>query len=162
MRCNLCMVQIRPNCQQWPTSPERGPERKHQLQSLTPQSVTRLTQEPEVPGGHIMFFLRRAVISYWRKYVHSVLVNSLGGLSHVVRLTASRHDHGCFIVDVKQQHNNKNAELDYFCNLLYLFFRENTLLPRPKTISARLLWWGATKYVIQNIYSSLSDTYILL
>ena len=34
---------------------------------------------------------RRAVISYWRKYVHEVLVNRLGGLSlprkSVVRLT---------------------------------------------------------------------------
>ena len=36
-------------------------------------------------------FLRRAVVSYWRKYVHKVLVNRLGGLSlprkSVVRLT---------------------------------------------------------------------------
>ena len=36
-------------------------------------------------------FLRRAVVSYWRKYVHEVLVNRLGGLSlprkSVVRLT---------------------------------------------------------------------------
>ena len=34
---------------------------------------------------------RRAVVSYWRKYVHGVLVNRLGGLSlprkSVVRLT---------------------------------------------------------------------------
>ena len=36
-------------------------------------------------------FSRRAVVSYWRKYVHEVLVNCLGGLSlprkRVVRLT---------------------------------------------------------------------------
>ena len=36
-------------------------------------------------------FLRRAAVSYWRKYVHEVLVNCLGGLSlprkSVVRLT---------------------------------------------------------------------------
>ena len=36
-------------------------------------------------------FSRRAVVSYWRKYVHEVLVNGLGGLSlprkSVVRLT---------------------------------------------------------------------------
>ena len=35
--------------------------------------------------------LARAVVSYWRKYVHEVLVNRLGGLSlprkSVVRLT---------------------------------------------------------------------------
>ena len=38
-------------------------------------------------------FSRRAVISYWRKYVHKVLVNRLGGLSlprkSVIRLTDS-------------------------------------------------------------------------
>ena len=36
-------------------------------------------------------FSRRAVVSYWRKFVHEVLVNRLGGLSlprkSVVRLT---------------------------------------------------------------------------
>ena len=36
-------------------------------------------------------FSRRAVVSYWRKHVHEVLVNRLGGLSlprkSVVRLT---------------------------------------------------------------------------
>ena len=36
-------------------------------------------------------FSRRAVVSYWRKYVHEVLVNRFGGLSlprkSVVRLT---------------------------------------------------------------------------
>ena len=39
-------------------------------------------------------FSRRAVVSYWRKYVHEVLVNRLGGLSlprkSVVRLTDRR------------------------------------------------------------------------
>ena len=37
------------------------------------------------------FYSRRAVVSYWRKYVHEVLVNRLGGLNllrkSVVRLT---------------------------------------------------------------------------
>ena len=40
---------------------------------------------------HPSAFSRRAVVSYWRKYVHEVLVNPLGGLSlprkSVVRLT---------------------------------------------------------------------------
>ena len=40
-------------------------------------------------------FSRRAVVSYWRKYVHEVLVNRLGGLSlprkSVARLTARPH-----------------------------------------------------------------------
>ena len=39
----------------------------------------------------LLLFSRRAVVSYWRKYVHEVLVNRLGGLSlpgkSVVRLT---------------------------------------------------------------------------
>ena len=59
----------------------------------------RLTQEPEVPGsipGPATFVSlsadsRRVVVSCWRKYVHLVLVNRLGGLSlprkSVVRLT---------------------------------------------------------------------------
>ena len=53
------------------------------------QPVVRLTEEPEVPGsipGPATYFLspstdsRRAVFSYWEKYVHEVLVNRLGGL----------------------------------------------------------------------------------
>ena len=48
-----------------------------------------------IPGLHTFVspsaFSRRAVVSYWRKYVHEVLVNRLGGLSlprkSVVRLT---------------------------------------------------------------------------
>ena len=52
------------------------------------QSVARLTQEPEVPGsipGPATYFLSpsavsgRAVVSYWRKYVHELLVNRFGG-----------------------------------------------------------------------------------
>ena len=64
------------------------------------QSVVCLTQEPEVlgsiPGSAIHFVSPSAdssktVVSYWQKYVHEVLVKSLGGLSlprkSVVRLT---------------------------------------------------------------------------
>ena len=50
---------------------------------------------PPPPSYESTFFFtafsRRAVVSYWRKYVHEVLVNRLGGLSlprkSVVRLT---------------------------------------------------------------------------
>ena len=55
-------------------------------------------------------FSRRAVVSYWRKYVHEVLVDRLGGLSlprkSVVRLT-DRPDMtlDVYRVDVKQQCN---------------------------------------------------------
>ena len=64
------------------------------------QSVAHLTQEREVPVQYPVqphTFVsasagsRRAVVSYWRKYVHKVLVKCLGGLSlsrkSVVRLT---------------------------------------------------------------------------
>ena len=53
------------------------------------QSVGLLTCKSGVPGsipGLATYvspsaFSRRAVVSYWRKYVHEVLVNRLGGLS---------------------------------------------------------------------------------
>ena len=64
------------------------------------QSVGLLTRKSgvlsSIPGLATHFrspsaFSRRAVVSYWRKYVHEVLVNRLGGLSlprkSVVRLT---------------------------------------------------------------------------
>ena len=64
------------------------------------QSIARLTQEPKVlafiPGPAHTFVSpsadsRRTVVSYWRKYVHEVLVNRSGGLSmprkSVVKLT---------------------------------------------------------------------------
>ena len=56
-------------------------------------------------------FSRRAVVSYWRKYVHEVLVNRLGGLSlprkSVVRLTDRPDMTFDFTVDVKQQYNQQ-------------------------------------------------------
>ena len=62
------------------------------------QSVGHLTSKSGVLGSiwpHTFVspsaFSRRAVVSYWRKYVHEVLVNRFGGLSlprkSVVRLT---------------------------------------------------------------------------
>ena len=64
------------------------------------QSVGHLTRKSgdlgSIPGLAKYFrfsfrFSRGAVVSYWRKYVHEVLVNRLGGLSlprkSVVRLT---------------------------------------------------------------------------
>ena len=64
------------------------------------QSVGRLTRKSgvlgSIPSLHILSFLlplsqERVVVSYWRKYVHEELVNSLGDLSllskSVARLT---------------------------------------------------------------------------
>ena len=76
--------------------------------SLPKKSVVRFTDHPDMTIAvypdvkqHNIYiiltfvspsaFSRRAVVSYWRKYVHEVLVNRLGGLSlprkSVVRLT---------------------------------------------------------------------------
>ena len=60
------------------------------------QSVVCLTQEPEVRVQPHTFVSpsadsRRALVRYWQKYVHEVLVNRLGGLilpkNSVVMLT---------------------------------------------------------------------------
>ena len=76
-------------------------------------------------------FSRRAVVSYWRKYVHEVLVNRLGGLSlprkSVVRLT----DRPDMTLDVyrgrkKQCHNNNN-------NCISKLFHDLTRLPPLQT-----------------------------
>ena len=62
-------------------------------------------------------FSRRAVVSYWRKYVHEVLVNRLGGLSlprkSVVRLT----DRPEMTLDVycgRKTTNNNNKAFVYW------------------------------------------------
>ena len=64
------------------------------------QSVARLTHEPEIPGSipspttHTFISSsadsRRAVVSYWQKYVHEVLVNRLGGLRKVGKTLRNR------------------------------------------------------------------------
>ena len=70
----------------------------YRLPSCVAQSVGHLTCKSgvlgSIPGLATYFrfsFSRRAVVSYWQKYVHEVLVNCLGGLSlprkSVVRLT---------------------------------------------------------------------------
>ena len=68
------------------------------MASRLAQSVGHLTRKSgvlgSIPGLATYFrstFSRRAVVSYWGKYVHKVLVNRLGGISlprkSVVRLT---------------------------------------------------------------------------
>ena len=60
--------------------------------SLPRKSVVRLTDRPDMTVDvyrgrkttkqqQPSAVSRRAVVSYWRKYVHEVLVNCLGGLS---------------------------------------------------------------------------------
>ena len=45
-------------------------------------------------------FSRRAVVSYWRKYVHEVLVNRLGGLSLPRKSVARLADRPDMTLDV--------------------------------------------------------------
>ena len=92
----------------------------HFLPGHVAQSVGHLTRKSEVPWVRYPVWLhtfvspsadlRGAVVSYWRKYVHEILVNRLGGLSlprkSVVRVT-DRPDMTLDVtVDVKQQYNN--------------------------------------------------------
>ena len=90
------------------------------------QSVGHLTRKSgvlgSIPGLATYFrfsfcFSRRAVVSYWRKYVHEVLVNRLGGLSlprkSVVRLT-DRPDMTLDVyrerkTTIQQQHSFRNC-----------------------------------------------------
>ena len=73
---------------------------RHKPQGSVAQSVGHMTRTSEVLGSIPVWphtFVspsadsRGAVVSYWPKYVHEVLVNRLGGLSlprkSVVRLT---------------------------------------------------------------------------
>ena len=73
------------------------------LYSDSPTLLPLMMPRPPAPSAWVRYpvwqhtfvfpsaFSRRAVVSYWRKYVHEVLVNRLGGLSlprkRVVRLT---------------------------------------------------------------------------
>ena len=63
---------------------------------------------------------REAVVSYWRKYVHEVLVNRLGGLSlprkSVVRLTDCPDmtlDVYCGRITTKQQQLEKKVQVSH-------------------------------------------------
>ena len=91
------------------------------------QSVAHLTQEPEFLGlipsqatsiSHSADS-RRAVVSYWQKYVHLVLVNLLRGLSlhgkSMVRLT----DHPNMTIAVYHGHKNNSTTIVYVCSTTY-------------------------------------------
>ena len=64
------------------------PQKQHHFPSSNVQNYPCPWQHTFVSPSA---FSRRAVVSYWRKYVHEVLVNRLGGLSlprkSMVRLT---------------------------------------------------------------------------
>ena len=85
------------------------------------QSVGHLTRKSGVLDSIPNFVspsadLRRAVVSYWRKYVHEVLVNRLGGLSLPRKSVVRLNDRPDMTLDVyrgrkttmqqPQQHNH--------------------------------------------------------
>ena len=76
-------------------------------------------------------FSRRAVVSYWRKYVHEVLVNRLGGLSlprkSVVRLT----DRPDMTLDV---YRGRKTTMQQCNGLLYVLYRKTMFLGSKKDI----------------------------
>ena len=85
------------------------------------QSVGHLTRKSGVLGRYPVWqhtfvspsaFSRRAVVSYWQKYVHEVLVNRLGGLSlprkSVVRLT----DRPDMTLDVYRGRKTTNQQIN--------------------------------------------------
>ena len=91
------------------------------------QSIGHMTRKSgvlgSIPGLATYFrfsfrFSRRAVVSYWRKYVHEVLVNRLGGLSlprkSVVRLT----DRPDMTVDV---YRRRKTTIQFFLFILFFF-----------------------------------------
>ena len=68
------------------------------------QSVGHMTRKSEALGSMLALatftfvllpLILGAIISYWRKYVHEVLVNRLGGLSLTRKSVASRYDRRC-------------------------------------------------------------------
>ena len=92
------------------------------LQPINVQNtdVTKVTVHLKIPVWQHTFvspsaFSRRAVVSYWRKYVHEVLVNRLGGLSlprkSVVRLT----DRPDMTLDV---YRGRKTTMQQQCNIL--------------------------------------------
>ena len=82
------------------------------------QSVGHLTRKSEVLGsipGLATYFRfpsadsRGAFVSYWRKYVHEVLINRLGGLTLPRKSVVSLTDRPDMTLDVyrgRHQHNN--------------------------------------------------------
>ena len=114
------------------------------------QSVGHLTHKSwvlgSIPGLATYFrfsstFSRRAVVSYWRKYVHEVLVYRLGGLSlprkSVVRLT----DHPDMTLDVYRGRKKNNTTTTtairiYQPSSLVLIIRPSGLSAHPPEVQA--------------------------
>ena len=96
------------------------------------QSVGHLTRKSGVLGSipgpatyfcfSFHFFKKGSVVSYWRKYVHEVLVNRLGGLSlprkSVVRLT----DHPDMTLEVYRGRKTTIQQQHFFFLMLHFFY----------------------------------------
>ena len=84
------------------------------------QSVVRLTQEPEFQVRkphtfHSPYADSAKAFSYWQNYVHSVLVNCLGGLglsrNSVIRLSDRPDNTTAVYYGPKQQNNNSKPKV---------------------------------------------------
>ena len=91
------------------------------------QSISRLNEEPEVPGStpvqsHTFVSLSadsRAVVSYLRKYVQEVLVTRLGGLSLPRRSVFRLTDRPDMIIAWTVKRHNNSPETFFYLNLCY-------------------------------------------
>ena len=90
-------------------------------------------KEPDIPGLATYFRFsfpdsRRAVVSYWRKYVHELLVNRLGDLSLPRKSVARLSDRPDMTLDVyrgrkttaQQQQQNHSTETNIFNQIIVI------------------------------------------
>ena len=95
--------------QKWPDWVSNTGHLALELEMLPAQLVGHLTRKSgscvQYPVWQHTFispsaFSRRAVVSYWRKYVHEVLVTRLGGLSLPRKSVVMLTDHPAMTLDV--------------------------------------------------------------
>ena len=88
-------------------------------------------------------FSRRAVVSYWRKYVHEVLVNRLGGLSLPRKSVGRLTDRSDMTLDV--YHGRKTTmqhATTYSCKMVHF---GNSMLSGISVLLV-ILWTGHLKH----------------
>ena len=133
------------------------------------QSVGHPTHKSEVQGSipslatYFRFsfrFSRRAVVSYWRKYVHEVLVNRLGGLNlprkSVVRLT-DRPDMTLDVYRGRKTTNQQQQQQDYQVSICSLI-PPATAISKTQDRLDTSVWWKlpfSTLFIIYYVQSAI-------
>ena len=82
-------------------------------------------------------FSRRAVVSYWQKYMHEVLVNRLGGLSLPRKSVVRLNDHPDMTLDVYRGRKTTMQQLVPFPSLAVVKYSRPSV---AWTLMARLPW----------------------